>query len=116
MARMKQTARKATTGVPTLSQNATRRAAAARVRARHQGGKEPRTDGKLRRYRPGTNALREIRRYQKSTELFIRRAPFNCLVWEIMQDMQHEGILLRVSPAAVTALQEAVEAYLVLLF
>ena len=116
MARTKQTARKATMGVPTLSQNEARRVAAARARARCQGGKEPRTDGKPRRYRLGTIVLREIRRYQKSTELLIRRAPFDHLVWEIVQDMEHRGIVLRVSPAAETALQEAVEAYLVLLF
>ena len=116
MARTKQTATKATTGAPTLSQNETRRAAAARARARHWGGKEPMKDGKPRRYRPGTVALREIRRYQKSTELLIRRAPFKCLVQEIVQYMEHGGIVLRVSPAAVMAFHERVEAYLVLLF
>ena len=116
MARTQKTARKATMGAPTVSQNEARRAAAARARARHCGGKEPRTGGKPRRYRPGTVALREIRRYQKSTELLIRMAPFECLVQKIVQDMEHEGIVLRVSPAAVMALQEAVEAYLVLLF
>jgi hypothetical protein len=31
---------------------------------------------KPHRYRPGTVALREIRRYQKSTELLIRKLPF----------------------------------------
>ena len=116
MARTKQTAEKATMGASTLSQNEARRAAAARARARHQGGKEPRTDGKPRRYRLGTVVLREIRRYQKSTELLIRTAPFKRLVWEIVQDMEHGGIVLRVSHAVVTALQEAVEVYLVLLF
>ena len=116
MARTKQTARKATMGAPTLSQNEARMAATARARARHWEGKEPRTDGKPSRYRPGTVALKEIRRYQKSTELLIRRAPFKHLVREIMQNMEHGEIVLRVSPAAVTALQEAVEAHLVLLF
>ena len=116
MARTKHMANKATMRAPTLSQNEARRAAAARARARHQGGKEPKTDGKPRKYRPGAVVLREIRRYQKSTELFIRRAPFECLVWEIVQDMEHGGIVLKVSPAVVMALQEAVEAYLVLLF
>ena len=116
MARTKQTAKKATMGAPTLSQNEARRAAAARARARCWGGKEPWTDGKHKRYRPGTVALREVRRYQKSTELLIRRAPFKHLVWEIVQDIEHGGIVLRVSPAVVMALQEAVEAYLVLLF
>ena len=93
-----------------------RRAAAARVKSRHAGGKEPRTDGKPRRYRPGTVALREIRRYQKSTKLLIRKAPFNHLVQEIVQDEQCVGCQMRVSPAAVSALQEVAEAYLVLLF
>ena len=116
MARTKHIAKKVTMEAPTLSQNEARRAAAARARARHQGGKEPKTDGKPRRYRLGTVALREIRRYQKSTELLIRRAPFKRLVWEIVQDKEHGEIVLRVSPAVVTALQEAVKAYLVLLF
>uniref|UniRef100_A0AAQ4PWU3 Core Histone H2A/H2B/H3 domain-containing protein n=1 Tax=Gasterosteus aculeatus aculeatus TaxID=481459 RepID=A0AAQ4PWU3_GASAC len=39
------------------------------------------------RYRPGTVALREIRRYQKSTELLIRKLPFQRLVREIAQDL-----------------------------
>ena len=117
MARTKQTSRKSTSGAPTLSQNEARRVAAARAEARHRGGKEPRTDAKKsRRYRLGTVALRDIRRYQRSTELLIRRAPFDCLVRELVQDMQHRGIELRVSPMVVTALQEAAEAYLVLLF
>ena len=116
MARTKHVTKKATMGAPTLSQNEARRAAAARTRVRHWGGKEPRTNGKPGRYRQGTVVLREIRRYQKSTELLIRRALFKRLVWEIVQDMEHGGIALRVSSAAVMALQEAVEAYLVLLF
>ena len=104
-------------GAPMLSQNDARRVAAARAEARHRGGKEPRTDAKKpRRYRPGTMALRDIRRYQRSTELLIRRAPFDCLVRELVQDLQCGGLELRVSPMAVTALQEAAEAYLVLLF
>ena len=101
-----------------MSQNAARRAAAARAEAQHRGGKEPRTDGqpKPRKYRPGTVALREIRKYQRTTELLIRRVPFDRLVREIVQDLWHGGFLLRVSPAAVTALEVAAEAYLVLLF
>lgn len=68
---------------------------------------------KLKRFRPGTVALREIRRYQKSTELMIRKMPFQRLVKEIAQDFQHE---LRFQAAAIGALQEACEAYLVSLF
>jgi histone H3 len=36
----------------------------------------------------GTVALREIRRYQKSTELLIRKLPFQRLVREIAQDFK----------------------------
>ncbi|KAF5334573.1 hypothetical protein D9758_018364 [Tetrapyrgos nigripes] len=62
---------------------------------------------------PGTVALREIRRYQKSTELLIRKLPFQRLVREIAQDFKTD---LRFQSSAVMALQEAAEAYLVSLF
>ena len=62
------------------------------------------------RYRPGTVTLREIRRYQKSTELLIRKLPFQRLVHEILQGY---GVGYRVTPAMMMALQEAAEAYLV---
>jgi len=61
----------------------------------------------------GTVALREIRRYQKSTDLLIRKLPFQRLVREIAQDFKTD---LRFQSAAVAALQEASEAYLVGLF
>jgi histone H3/H4 len=61
----------------------------------------------------GTVALREIRRYQKSTELLIRKLPFQRLVREIAQDFKTD---LRFQSAAIAALQEAAEAYLVGLF
>uniref|UniRef100_A0A8B9SCJ8 H3.3 histone A n=1 Tax=Apteryx owenii TaxID=8824 RepID=A0A8B9SCJ8_APTOW len=64
-------------------------------------------------YWPGTVALREIRRYQKSTELLIRKLPFQRLVREIAQDFKTD---LRFQSAAIGALQEASEAYLVGLF
>ena len=75
----------------------------------------PATGGvkKPHRYRPGTVALREIRRYQKSTELLIRKLPFQRLVREIAQDFKTD---LRFQSSAVVALQEAAEAYLVGLF
>ncbi|CAH3187210.1 unnamed protein product, partial [Porites lobata] len=75
----------------------------------------PATGGvkKPHRYRPGTVALREIRRYQKSTELLIRKLPFQRLVREIAQDFKTD---LRFQSSAVLALQEASEAYLVGLF
>ncbi len=68
---------------------------------------------KPHRYRLGTVALREIRRYQKSTELLIRKLPFQRLVREIAQDFKTD---LRFQSFAVMALQEASEAYLVGLF
>jgi histone H3 len=68
---------------------------------------------KPHRYRPGTVALREIRRFQKSTDLLIRKLPFQRLVREIAQDFKTD---LRFQSAAVGALQEAAEAYLVGLF
>jgi histone H3 len=72
------------------------------------------------RYRPGTVALREIRRYQKSTSLLIRKGPFGRLVKEITQGMKDSnGLLLsdyRWQSTALMAIQEASEAYLVNLF
>ena len=68
---------------------------------------------KPRRYRPGTVALRDIRRYQKSTELLIRKMPFQRLVREIAQNMKKD---LRFQTSTILALQEASEAYLVGLF
>ena len=68
---------------------------------------------KVQRYRPGTVALREIRRFQKTTELLIRKLPFARLVREIAQDyMPH----VRFQSSAIGALQEASEAFLVGLF
>ena len=64
-------------------------------------------------YSPGTVALREIRRYQKSTELLIRKLPFQRLVREIAQDSKAD---LRFQSSAIAALQEAAESYLVTLF
>ncbi|CAL9138699.1 unnamed protein product, partial [Musa acuminata var. zebrina] len=71
------------------------------------GGKKP------HRFRPGTVALREIRKYQKNTELLIRKLPFQRLVREIAQAFKTD---LRFQMSAVSALQEAAEAYLVGLF
>jgi histone H3 len=64
-------------------------------------------------YRPGTVALREVGRYQKSTELLIRKLRFQPLVHEIAQDFKTD---LRFQSSAVMALQEASEVYLVGLF
>src|ERR1700731_3197762 len=106
MARTKQTARKSTGGKAPRKQLATK-AARKSAPAAAGGVKKP------HRYRPGTVALREIRRYQKSTELLIRKLPFQRLVREIAQDFKTD---LRFQSSAVMALQEASEAYLVGLF
>lgn len=68
---------------------------------------------KPHRFRPGTVALREIRKYQKSTDLLIRKAPFQRLVREIASAHRSD---LRFQSAAVLSLQEAAEAYLVGVF
>ncbi len=105
MARTKQTARKSTGGKAPRKHLATK---AARKSAPTSGGiKKP------HRYRPGTVALREIRKYQKSTDLLIRKLPFQRLVREIAQEFKGE---LRFQSTAILALQEAAEAYLVSLF
>ncbi|WRT66849.1 histone H3 [Kwoniella shandongensis] len=107
MARTKQTARKSTGGKAPRKQLATKAARKQTSTSAAGGVKKP------HRYRPGTVALREIRRYQKSTELLIRKLPFQRLVREIAQDFKTD---LRFQSSAVLALQEASEAYLVSLF
>ncbi len=106
MARTKQTARKQQPGGKAPRKQLA--AKAARKTAAATGGMK-----KVHRFKPGTVALREIRKFQKSTELLIRKLPFQRLVREISQDFQLD---LRFQSAAVTALQEAAEAYLVGLF
>jgi len=97
MARTKQTARKSTGGKAPRKMLATK---AARKSAPAPGGiKKP------HRYRPGTVALREIRKYQKSTEFLIRKA----------LTQSHKGDL-RFQSSALGASQEASEVYLVGLF
>lgn len=107
MARTKQTARKSTGGKAPRKQLATK---AARKGAPIPGGVK-----KPRRYRPGTIALREIRKYQKGTELLIPRAAFIRLVREIAHEL---GIIsgVRFQSVALEALQEGYEAMGVSLF
>ena len=105
MARTKQTARKSTGGKVPRKQVASK--AARKTAPASASVKKP------HRYRPGTVALREIRKYQKSTELLIRKLPFQRLVREVAQDFKND---LRFQGSAVMALQEAAEAYLVSLF
>lgn len=104
MARTKQTARHSTGGKAPRKQIANKTARGPRPLG---GQKKP------HRWRPGTAALKEIRQYQKSTDLLIRKIPFQRLVRQIAQDFKTD---LRFQSTAILALQEASEAYLVGLF
>lgn len=120
MARTKAVARKSTEGKAPrkeLASKAAHKSAPASGGVKHQLVRKsaPGTGGvkKPHRWRPGTVAIREIRRYQKSTELLLRKLPFQRLVREIAQDFKND---LRFQGTAILALQEASEAYLVSLF
>eukprot|EP00804_Cyclotella_cryptica_P018380 CCRYP_020374-RB/>CCRYP_020374-RB protein AED:0.04 eAED:0.04 QI:0/-1/0/1/-1/1/1/0/134 len=103
MARTKRTARKSTGGKAPQKQLATK---AARKSAPAAGGcKKP------HRYRPGTVALREIHKYQKSTDLLIRKSPFQRFLREVTQDFCGD---MRYTATALAASQEASEAYTLL--
>ena len=65
------------------------------------------------RYRPGTVALREIKRYQKATNLVLLKAPFQRLVRGICEGIDAQ---LRFQSQALLAMQEATEMYLVGIF
>ena len=109
MARTKQTARKTHGGKTPRKQLGLKVAKKAIPASSSKAGGVK----KAHRFRPGTVALREIRKYQRTTELLIRKLPFQRLVREIAQEFKHE---LRFQGTAILALQEASEAYLVGLF
>ena len=102
MARTMQTARKSVGSAP-------------RKQMSSKTARKSQSEGvkKATRWRPGTVALREIRRFQKSTDLLLKRAPFQRLVREIAQETKSE---LRFQSSAVMAMQEASESYMVGLF
>ena len=81
-------------------------------RAHDKAGVPHHTTNRRHCYRPGTLALREIRHYQKRTNLLIKRAPFARLLREIVQDFKQD---LRFQNSAIGALQEAAEAYIYIL-
>ena len=69
------------------------------------------------RYRPGAFALREIRMYQKTTDLLIPRLGFQRVVRQVLQNMYGiEGMHYRWQKTALLALQDATESYLTNLF
>mmetsp|Transcript_163663 Transcript_163663/g.289667 ORF Transcript_163663/g.289667 Transcript_163663/m.289667 type:complete len:160 (+) Transcript_163663:84-563(+) len=122
MPRTKETARKCNPapGTPEKYSQQSRSTLTAKVSRKAQAphGTAPGTPGRMEikkphRYRPGVIALREIRKYQKSTELLIRKAPFQRLVKELVQS---QSTTIKFQSQALLALQEAAEAYLVGLF
>ena len=106
MARTKQTARKSTGGTTSRVHYRT-------VKGRRMGLQEKGRVRKPRRWRSGTVALREIRRYQKGYELLIKKLPFQRLVREVAHKI-NPG--LRFQSTAILALQEASENFLVNMF
>ena len=150
MARTKQTARKSTGGKAPRFQLATMAARTEAMQKRAQDAaakyqahlwrqrraqanvsqrRQPARAGIKRphRYRSGTVALWEIRRYQKGTELLIRKAPFQRLVRQIFFELPRKGVLpdllysvdstqLRIQSIALLALQDAAEAFLIIIF
>ncbi len=67
------------------------------------------------RWRPGTVVLRQIKKYQASTETLMRKAPFQRLVRDVASSHAHGGQVLRWQASALAALQEATESYIVAL-
>ena len=113
MARTKQTARHSTGGKAPQFQLATK---AARRSAPALGGVK-----KPHRYCPGTVALRKICCYQKSTDLLIRKVPFQRFAREVLQDLNKPGSYPRFNAThfqatSLLAIQESVEAFSVGLF
>ena len=113
MARTKQTARRSTGRKAPRFQLATK---AARRSAPASGGVK-----KPHRYRPGTVALREICRYQKSTDLLIHKVPFQRLAREVLQDLNKPGSYPRFTATcfqatSLLAIQESVEAFSIGMF
>lgn len=96
MVRTKQTARKSTTPLPHRLPKPSSQPKSRESRHSMGGVKIP------HRYRPGQQALMDIRRYQNSTELLIRKLPFQRLVREIAQQFMED---VRFVSAALSALQ-----------
>lgn len=108
MARTKQSARKTTGG------KAPRKQISAKS-ARKTAGSTPSGSAKKPRYKPGTVALKEIRRYQKSTDNLIRKLPFQRQCRAIVRESSNAADI-RFQGPALSAVQEACESYLVSLF
>ena len=114
MARTKTTARKSSKGIKKPRKEVAINSKTARKTANH-GSNSSSAGGikKPHRFRPGTVALRDIRKYQKSTELLIRKKPFQRIIRDITQCIKSD---IRYRSSALEALQHAAEAFLVSLF
>ena len=108
MGRTRQTAARSTGGKAPRGRYRTRHGRKIAYSSQENGGVK-----KTFRFRPGTVALRQIRKYQKSTDLLIRKLPFLRLVREVAQKINPT---LRFQSTAVLALQEAAESFLVTMF
>ena len=109
MGRTKQTASRSTGGKAPRGRYKTQHGRKMTSSSQYEGGERK----PLRRFRPGTVSLRQIRKYQKSTELLIRKLPFQRLVREVVQKIKPD---LRFQSTAILALQEASESFLVTMF
>lgn len=107
MGRTKQVARKSTGGKAPRSQVASKKAPKPKTTNAGDKVKKP------HRFRPGTVALREIRKYQKSVDHLIAKLPFQRLVREIAHEFDSK---FRFEAAALLCLQEAAEQYIVGMF
>ncbi len=107
MAHVKQTAHKSTGGAPPCLHLATKAAQVAAQKAIAMR--------KPHRWCSGTVAAREIPKFQKTTDLLIRKAPFQRVVWEIVQQVSQKSDL-QMQSTAVLALQEAEEYFMVDVF
>ncbi|XP_017405365.1 histone H3-like centromeric protein cnp1 isoform X2 [Vigna angularis] len=108
-------AKSASTSTPPSQQSPVTRSNSRAQQKEPQAAAAPQTQGKMKkRSKPGTAALREIRRFQRSCELLIPAAPFIRCVKQITHQFSTE--VSRWTPEAVIALQEAAEECLVHLF
>ena len=106
MARTKNSSRKSSSGkVP--------RTSIAVKRMKSEKKKSDASAKKPSKFRPGTVAIRDIKRYQKGTEMLLRKLPFQRLVREIAQTSK-DGV--KFAASAVLAMQEATEAHMINLF
>ncbi|KAI5189199.1 histone H3 [Nematocida minor] len=106
MARTKQTARKSTGGKAPRKQLATKA-------ARKSSAPGAVAVKRPHRFKAGTVALREIRKYQKTTDLLIRKLPFQRLVREVASEYKAD---VRFQSSSILAIQESLENYLTGLF